>query len=621
MITAITARNKGRSGMWNERLTWVKALKSAVPETLKTPLEVAAFEAGQVCGSVRFEVRKDWREDYEILPDQDGYAVIGGETGVLNGAYALIRGLETGKIPQGRKTPFYPLRMLDCWDNMDGTVERGYAGRSMWFEGGAFDYDPARIRQLGRMLASCGVNVVCVNNVNVHQPAQHLTDSLLPDLARFAAVLRPFGISLMLSIDFSQPMQEGLPTADPLDSRVAAWWAERAAAVWAAIPDLKGFLVKADSEHRPGPNAYGRTHAQGANMLARAIRPYGGQLVWRAFVYNCLQDWRDTKTDRPRAAYDLYQPMDGQFDDNVTVQVKYGPFDFQVREPLSPLLLGMKKTRLALEVQLAQEYTGHQIDLFAMPSLWQDIFRRMGPEKVQAVAAVSNLGRDDNWTGHPFAALNLYAFGRFAWAPDAEPEQVIREWVKLTYDLSAEQAEALSRLLLQSPRTYEKYTANLGLCWMVRPHDHYGPSPYGYEFDAWGTYNRASRDAVGIDRTETGTGYVSQYPAALKELYENPRTCPDELLLFFHRLPYDFIMKDGRTLIQRLYDDHFEGAAEAEDMRAVLSALSLPEADKAEALERMDRQIRNAREWRDVTNTFFHRLSGVDDKKGRKIYE
>ena len=360
--------------MWQERKAWLARLPLPAPEALKTPLEAAEFEIGQAGVRAVFTVEKDGGESYEILPEDGGYRIVGGETGVLSGAYALIRGLAAGHVPAGRQRPFYPLRMLNCWDNMDGTVERGYAGRSMWFEGGRFDYEPARIRQLGRMLASCGVNVLCVNNVNVHQPAQHLTDTLLPDLARFAALLRPFGVRLMICIDFSLPLQHGLATADPLDEQVQAWWKERAKEIWAAVPDLAGFLVKADSEHRPGPSTYGRTHAEGANMLARAVAPFGGVLVWRAFVYNCMQDWRDTKTDRPRAAYDLYKPLDGQFDGNVIVQVKYGPFDFQVREPVSPLLLGMEKTNLSLELQLAQEYTGHQIDLFAMPPLWREIF-------------------------------------------------------------------------------------------------------------------------------------------------------------------------------------------------------------------------------------------------------
>ena len=607
---------------------WLNALPHEIPATLRRPLEVAAFEADaffasrQPGRSVVFAVEPQMGEGYEIKLTGDGFCVTGGETGVLYGAYALIRAqLTGGEVPQGVQQPHYPLRMLNCWDNMDGSIERGYAGRSLWFEDDAFHYDPRRIRQLGRMLASCGVNVLCVNNVNVIPPAQHLIDTLLPDLAAMADLLRPFGVRLMVSVDFSMPMQDGLSTADPLDEGVQAWWAKRAREIWTAIPDLAGFLVKADSEHRPGPATYGRNHAQGANMLARAIAPYGGQVIWRAFVYNCLQDWRDTDTDRPCAAYDLYQPMDGQFDGNVILQVKNGPYDFQVREPVSPLFYAMPRTRLALEFQLAQEYTGHQIDIYAMPPLWREVIDAIGKDAPQAIAAVSNLGRDENWTGHPFALLNLYAYGRFAWAPDSTPEGLIREWIGLTYgDFTTEQQDQLAALLLGSRETYEKYTAPLGLCWMVNPAGHYGPSPYGYEFQSWGTYNRADRDAVGIDRTVAGTGYVNQYPPEMAARYADPATCPDNLLLFFHRLPYGFVMRDGRTLIQRIYDDHFEGYDRAAAMADTLNALPLPDQDRPVIRERMERQLRDAREWRDVINTFFHRLSGAEDAKGRKIY-
>lgn len=613
---------------WENRRVWLTALGKKVPEGLNNPLEIAAFETEEFFRSrgtgesVRFDLRPTLREGYALEKTGDGYRISGGQPGILYGAYALIRMLRAGEtLPSGVQKPYYPLRMIDCWDNMDGTVERGYAGRSMWFECGKFDYEPDRIRQLGRMLASVGINVLCINNVNVHQPAQQLMDEMLPETEQFAALLRPFGVRLMLSIDYSAPLQYGLSSADPEEKTVQAWWREQAQKIWKIIPDLAGFLVKADSEHRPGPNAYGRTHAQGANMLARAIQPFGGVLVWRAFVYNCLQDWRDTKTDRPRAAYDLYQKMDGQFDENVILQVKYGPYDFQVREAVSPLLYAMPNTRMALEFQLAQEYTGHQIDLFAMPSMWREILDQMGKEKVGAIAAVSNLGRDGNWCGHPFAALNLFAFGLYGWDPDADPERVIRCWVKNTYDLPEPAREKLVILLLKSRGVYEKYTAPLGLCWMVRPDGHYGPSPYGYEFQVWGTYNRADRNAVGIDRTERGTGYVRQYPEELAKIFADPAACPDELLLFFHRLPYDFRMKDGRTLIQRIYDDHFEGCAEAEEMQEMLDEIPLPDIDGQEARQRMAMQVRNAREWRDVINTFFHRFSGTDDEKGRKIYD
>ena len=606
---------------------WLNALPHEIPATLRRPLEVAAFEADAFFAPrqkrVRFSVESGLGEAYRLEASEEGFRVTGGETGVLYGAYALIRARQTGgELPRGVQRPHYPLRMVDCWDNMDGSIERGYAGRSLWFEEDEFRYDPRRIRQLGRMLASCGVNALCVNNVNVLPPAQHLIDTLLPELSAFADILRPFGVRLMVSVDFSMPMQCGLSTADPLDEGVQAWWAARAREIWTAIPDLAGFLVKADSEHRPGPATYGRNHAQGANMLARAIAPYGGQVVWRAFVYNCLQDWRDTETDRPCAAYDLYQPMDGQFDGNVILQVKNGPYDFQVREPVSPLFYAMPRTRLALEFQLAQEYTGHQIDIYAMPPLWREVIDAIGPDTPRAIAAVSNLGRDENWTGHPFALLNLYAYGRFAWEPDMAPEAVIREWIGLTYgDFTADQRDKLTDLLLGSRETYEMYTAPLGLCWMVNPAGHYGPSPYGYEFQSWGTYNRADRDAVGIDRTAAGTGYADQYPPEIAARYADPHSCPDNLLLFFHRLPYDFVMQDGRTLIQRIYDDHFEGYDRTAAMAETLRALPLPEPDRAVVLDRMERQLRNAREWRDVINTFFHRFSGAEDDKGRKIYK
>ena len=568
------------------RYAWLPCLKSPVPETLKRPLSVADHEARQVADGVCFAVDRDMGEGYKLEKAGDGFRITGGETGVLYGAYALVRALAAGDpLPDGVQKPFYPLRMIDCWDNMDGTVERGYAGRSLWFEGGEFRYDPARIRQLGRMLASVGINALCVNNVNVHAPAQQLIGWLLPDLAAFADILRPFGVRLMVSVDFSMPLQCGLDTADPLDSRVQAWWNARADAVYAAVPDLAGFLVKADSEHRPGPNAYGRDHAQGANMLARALKPHGGVLVWRAFVYNCMQDWRDHSIDRPCAAYNAYMPLDGRFDENVILQIKNGPYDFQVREPASPLFFGLRNTRTAIEYQLAQEYTGHQIDLYAMPPMWREVTDCIGKEAVSAPAAL------------------------------------IGSWAKLTYALPADQEKTLADMLLGSRAVYEKYTSPLGLCWMVQPGLHYGPNPYGYEFDAWGTYNRADRNGVGIDRTAAGTGYACQYPKELADEYGDPARCPENLLLFFHRLPYTYRMKDGRTLIQRIYDDHFEGCEAAEAMRRNLQGLALPGPDRAEALERMDKQARNARNWRDVVNTFFHRFSGAGDEKGRKIYD
>ena len=303
------------------------------------------------------------------------------------------------------------------------------------------------------------------------------------------------------------------------------------------------------------------------------------------------------------------------------LQVKNGPYDFQVREPVSPTFFAMPNTHLALEVQLAQEYTGQQIDIYAMPPMWDELLADLPPKTVSCVAAVSNLGRDENFCGHPFAALNLYAFGEYAWYPCVRREQIIRDWVRLTYpELGEEDRQTLMSILLGSRHAYEQYNAPLGLCWMVSPNNHYGPSPDGYEYQAWGTYHRADRNAVGIDRTANGTGYTAQYPKALRDRYENLDTCPDEMLLFFHRLRYDYLMRDGRTLIQRIYDDHFEGTTWVDHSAEKLAGLPLPSPDREEVLERIERQILDAREWRDVVNTFFHRLSGIEDAKGRTIY-
>ena len=605
---------------------WLSQLKDPVPDGLKTPAELARFELSHALPDPAVTLAEDASlgDGYRIEALDDGsFHIAGGSTGLLYGAYRLILDRLCGETISDsvESAPKYALRMIDCWDNPDGTIERGYAGRSLFFAVGKLSWDPERIRELGRLLASAGLNVLCINNVNVHFPAQLLLEDDLPSLALLAEAFRPFGIRLMVSIDFSQPMRSGIPTADPLDPAVREWWKKTASQVWAAIPDLAGFLVKADSEGRPGPFTYGRNHADGANMLAEAVRPYGGVIVWRCFVYNCRQDWRDTATDRPKAAWEHYAFLDGQFADNVILQVKHGPFDFQVREPLSPLLLGMKRTNLAMELQLAQEYTGHQIDLYTMIPMWKELYEELPADNIMSLAAVSNLGNDANYTGHPLAAVNLYTFGLLAWNPETDAETAVARWCRLTYGFSPAEEKKLTDLLLSSRGIYEKYTAPLGIGWMVNPHDHYGPNPSGYEYDLWGTYHKADRNAVGIDRTAGGTGYLSQYPETIRKKYENPETCPDLYLLFYHRLPYTFRMKDGRTLVQRIYDDHFEGLEETRVLAEKLLSLPFPEPDAGVIRERMEKQLYNAREWCDIINTFFHRLSGVPDERGRKIYD
>ena len=605
---------------------WLGKLSKTPPVTLKTPAETARFELESFFPHTPFDLyeQTDMGDAYQIVPGNDGFfSITGGSTGLLYGAYRLIMDTLCGKALSGTVTsePKYSLRMINCWDNADGDIERGYAGRSLFFRNGRLEYSTERIQSLGRLLASVGLNVLCINNVNVHYPAQLLLEDYLPDLAALADLFRPFGVRLMVSVDFSQPMRHGISTADPLDPAVQAWWKETAGRVYAAVPDLAGFLVKADSEGRPGPFTYGRNHAEGANMLADALKPFGGVVVWRCFVYNCRQDWRDTKTDRPKAAWEHYAFLDGEFAENVILQVKHGPFDFQVREPLSPLLLGMKKTKLAMELQLAQEYTGHQIDLYTMIPMWKELYEELPADNIMSIAAVSNLGDDENYTGHPLAAVNLYAYGLLAWNPDVNTEEAVARWCRMTYDFTDDQEQTLVSLLLSSRRTYEKYTAPLGIGWMITPHEHYGPNPSGYEYDLWGTYHKADRNAVGINRTHSGTGYLDQYPEDFRRKYEDPAVCPDLFLLFYHRLPYDYRMRDGRTLIQRIYDDHFEGLEETRVMADRLLALPFPEPDASVIRDRMNQQLYSAREWCDIINTFFHRLSGAPDAHGRTIYD
>lgn len=605
---------------------WLNRLSYHVPEKLLRPPEVARFELDHALPgtTVDLNLQEEMGDAWEICPDEDGSMCLsGGETGLLYAAYRLIMDSLCGIRICDRlsSSPKYSLRMINCWDNADGSIERGYSGRSLFFNGGKLSYSVERVREVARLMASVGLNVLCINNVNVHDPAQQLLEEYLPDLAALASLFRPFGVRLMISVDFSQPIRHGIATADPLDPAVRDWWKKTAVRVYEAVPDLAGFLVKADSEGRPGPFTYGRDHADGANMLAEALQPFGGIVVWRCFVYNCRQDWRDTATDRPKAAWEHYAFLDGRFADNVILQIKHGPFDFQVREPLSPLLLGMPKTHLAMELQLAQEYTGHQIDLYTMIPMWKELFEELPEDNITAVAAVSNLGNDANYTGHPLAAVNWYTYGLLAWDPAVDAVSAVTHWCRMTYAFPEDQEQTLVSLLLSSRRIYEKYTAPLGIGWMVTPHDHYGPNPSGYEYDLWGTYHKADRNAVGIDRTSSGTDFLGQYPDHIRRKYEDPRSCPDLYLLFYHRLPYSFRMKDGRTLIQRIYDDHFEGLSETQQMAEALLALPFPEPDAAVIRERIEKQLYNAREWCDIINTFFHRLSGADDLHGRVIYE
>lgn len=566
-------------------------------------------------------------------------------SGLLYGSFELLKMLRTANLQKDfkiEKTPAMPLRMANHWDNMDGSIERGYSGRSFFFENNRIVINE-RTRDYARFLASVGINATAINNVNVRGEAPFLlAKKHRSDLIELSKLFAEYGVKLFISINFASPVRVGgLSTADPLAQEVIDWWESTCRELFTEIPNFGGFLVKADSEGEFGPFSYGRTHAEGANMLARAVKPYGGIIIWRCFVYNCQQDWRDNVTDRACQSYLNFIGLDGCFDDNVILQIKNGPVDFQVREPVHPLFGGLKHTNIMIEFQIAQEYTGQQRHVCYLMPQFKDVldFNTYNGEKYPLVkdfaagrnsdspnfgmVAVMNTGSDENWTGHDLAAANFYGFARLAFEPDLSSEEIAREWIMLTYGSDEMVLENVLKILMMSYPAYEKYNAPLGIGWMVNPGNHFGPNVDGYEYDRWGTYHRITHSAIGRDRSSRGTGYSQQYPEPLRSIYDNIDSCPEELLLFFHRVRFDHVMSTGETLLQRIYDTHFEGAEDAEKMLSLwreLEGLIEPGAFER-ALKRLEFQAEHAKEWRDRINTYFWRMTEIPDDKGRKIYE
>ncbi len=584
-------------------------------------------------------------EGYHVF-EEDGNAVIAASTdcGWLYGAFELIHQMQMENPLPGldvRKEPVMPLRMLNHWDNMDGSIERGYSGNSFFFEKDEILIDERTVTY-ARLLASVGINGAVINNVNVKDAATWLiTDRYFDKLRRLSEIFAGYGIKLFLSLNYAAPVELGqLDSADPLLEEVREWWKRRMQLVFEQIPDLGGFLIKADSEGRPGPFTYGRTHADGANMLAEAVEPYGGLIIWRCFVYNCKQDWRDYITDRARSGYDNFIELDGAFRDNVILQIKNGPMDFQVREPVHPLFGALKASNQMLEVQIAQEYTGQQRHVCYLIPMFKEVlaFRTYAAKTDDTVmdivsgktfgqttcgmAAVANTGNDENWTGHDLAAANLYGFGRLAFTPSATAEELATEWIVRTFGKDQEVREVLLFILMNSWKAYEMYNAPLGIGWMVNPAYHYGPSVDGYEYDRWGTYHRADHAGIGVDRSHNGTGYAGLYEEPNASMYDSPESCPDELLLFFHHMPYEHKLHSGKTVIQHIYDTHFEGVELVDEMVKRFEGLEgkLPDKAFGRMLERFRHQKEHAREWRDQINTYFYRKSGIADEKGRKIF-
>lgn len=538
------------------------------------------------------------------LTNDEGYVISGNtikaktERGLMYGAYALLRG------EQGASQPFYKLRILNHWDNLNGSIERGYAGRSIFWP----TYNAQHIKDYARANASIGINGTVLNNVNA-SPKQLNRKNLL-QAKKIADILRPYGIKVYLSVNFASPIGLGhLKTADPLNAQVKRWWQQKTDEIYKLIPDFGGYLVKANSEGQPGPGDYGRSHADGANMLAKCVARHGGIIMWRSFVYGANHKGED----RVKQAVSEFLPCDGKFDSNVILQSKNGPLDFQPREPYAPIFDNIKKTPQMVELQITQEYLGQSRHLVYLAPMWREFFSFVAPERMIGIAGVANIGLDTNWCGHHFSQANWYAFGRLAWNPSMKSEKIASEWLAATFSLNTGSAcEALLSVMLRSREACVDYMMPLGLHHIFKFDHHYGPEPDGfiktYPLE-WCPvyYHQADKKGVGFDRTHTGSNATSQYREPFCSLYDNPSSCPENLLLWFHHLPWSYRMNSGRTLWEEMQYRYNRGVSEVEDFCRVWQACKsdIDEQRWQETDKRMQHQLENARQWRDVCLKYF----------------
>ena len=528
--------------------------------------------------------------------------------------------------------PAYQYRILDHWDNLDDSVERGYAGPSIW-EWTSEELPSARIAEYGRLNQKIGINGTVLNNVNA-SPAI-LDSAHLQRCAKIADILRPYGIRVYLSVNFASPAAlGGLPTADPLDPAVAAWWKDKVAQIYSLIPDFGGFLVKASSEGQPGPQDFGRTHVDGANMLADALAPYHGIVMWRAFVYSPDSD------DRARQAYDEFVPLDGQFRDNVSIQVKNGPVDFQPREPFSPLFGALPHSSVTPELQITMEYLGQASSLVFLAPMWEECLKSdtyargkgstvaavSAASKVSAIAGVANIGRNPDWCGNIFNQANWYAFGRLAWDPGLSSAQIAEEWLRITFPKPRLMSQSrfdrgfiapMKEIMLASREACVDYMMPLGLHHLFAGDHHFGPEPWCYR-EGWrkdwlpSYYHKASPDGIGFDRTrETGSGAVDQYHEPLASIYNSLEACPEELLLWFHHVGWDHCLSSGRTLWEELCLHYDRGVRQVRHFRDVWKGMRpyVTASRYHEVLELLDRNARDAAWWRDACLQYFQEFS------------
>ena len=541
------------------------------------------------------------------------------DIGLLYGTYELLRqqSLNANQPSTITQTPAFPLRLLNHWDNLDGSIERGYAGKSIFWND-QMAIDRQLIQQYARANASIGINGSVLNNVNASP--KMLTRDYLLLVKEIADILRPYGIRAFLSINFATPMALGdTKTADPLDKSVARWWQRKAKEIYQLIPDFGGFLVKANSEGQPGPGDFGRSHADGANMLADALKPYKGIVMWRCFVYGANHKGED----RVKQAVSEFKPLDGKFRPNVILQTKNGPLDFQPREPYSPVFDQVRKTPDMAELQITQEYLGQSRHLVYLAPMWREFFLQVPPRNLAGIAGVANIGLDKNWCGHHFSQANWYAFGRLAWNPELSSNEIAREWLKLTFFPSTANQQqtsfinTMAEVMMSSREACVDYMMPLGLHHIFRFDHHYGPEPDGFKAEyplEWCPvyYHKADKNGVGFDRSRRGTDAVSQYNEPLASIYDNIATCPENLLLWFHHVPWTHKMKSGRTLWEELNVRYNHGVKEVEryvttwqNMKECLVAADGDDQRWREVDERLQHQLENAREWRDVCLKYF----------------
>ncbi|WP_111308202.1 alpha-glucuronidase [Confluentibacter sediminis] len=572
------------------------------------------------------------------------------DLGLLYGVYELLRRQQTGvSIKEEIINPSYDRRILNHWDNPNGSIERGYAGKSIFWHYGkdslaVTDGDIKLWKEYARINASIGINGAVLNNVNASP--MMLTAGYLEKVKAITEVLRPYGVKTYISIKFSSPsLIGGLKTSDPLDTEVITWWNNKIKEIYKLIPDFGGFLVKASSEGQPGPQDYGRTHADGANMLADAFKPYGGIVMWRAFVYS------SNDVDRAKQAYTEFVPLDGQFRDNVIIQVKNGPVDFQPREPFSSLFGALKKTIIMPELQITQEYLGHSTHLAYLGTMWKEFLEsdtyQKGPgstvakstdgslynQKISAIAGVSNIGLDTNWTGHTFAQSNWYAFGRLAWNHELTNDQITEEWITLTFspfdvensqvkidfskqDWSNHFLKPVKHMMLDSREAVVDYMMPLGLHHIFSANEHYGPGPWYAPARVrkdWTPpyYHKADSLGIGFDRTETGSNAVSQYEEPLRSEFNNIETCPENLLLWFHHVSWDYKMKNGKTLWDNLCYHYDAGLQKVREFQKIWDKTK-PYVDSErfyEVQSKLRDQSRNAQVWKDGCLLYFQEFS------------